>query len=705
MPFLKSKKIQKIIPLILIILFNTFFYFLFRTLDKANQTWDSAGHIALTIRITENLKKFSIGESTIYEIFTESNYYPPLFHFIVGFLNLIFGYNQEVQLFWIFLSFIISLVVFYLLLKEFGFSDKVSYLTIFIYSLFPLVADQYRTFHLESPLILFILTSFYYLKKSKNYLNFKYTVLFFIFLAGTQLIKWYGFLYLIVPSIYFLIEGLKNTKNRKIVLKNILISLLIFLALCLPWYLLNFREIVLLSSLFSRGELDDLTLISQGEGIWYYLKASVAFGTYFVPTILGFVGLLALYLKNKKYSLLLLLQILIVYSFFTNIENKNLRYVFGLYTIWAFLIAYLIDILNKKWLEITVLCYLILGFLISSFNQFKSYSSDSNIWSYVFAGPAYDWYASDPKVYSYNSYKAPVEEIIDFIIRDAEIQNISDIGISPLVDTNNISVATLEMFIARKETKNLYLPAPYFQFTPFKSDYEILKFFRDKNASYVLVPENPGPDGIRNKKALVQSIDFMKNRSSEYFELIKKIDILDNSIEIYRIKTPENQIKLNNCVLETNISDKTYEISPLSSLLFFTGKFSISGVEKNYYNDNLYMLEATNYSLENKFFKFENLPQEGYTVCQRLGTKLRVKKEIAKSLLQDTKSCGDKTCQTVTHYKFNIENTLENSNILYDSNFFLGSSIIEKQLKSFKVVPLYENEYKLIDEIYSEKNK
>lgn len=702
MPILKNKQFQKLLPLIFIILLNIFFYFIYRLLDKSNQAWDSAGHIALTIRISENLKSFAAGNSTLYEIISESNYYPPLFHFIVGFLNLMFGYNQEIQLFWIFLSFILSLIVFYFLLKEFGFSEKVSLGTISIYSMFPLVADQYRLFHLESPLILFLLLSFYFLKKSKNYLNFKNTLLFFIFLAFVQLIKWYGFLYLVVPGVYFLFEGLKSPKNRTLIAKNIFISLIVFLLICLPWYLVNIRDIVLLSSLFSRGEVDDLVLISQGEGVWYYLKSSVAFGIYLLPTILGFIGLIALYFKSKKFTILLLLQVLIIYSFFNNIENKNLRYIFGLFAIWAFLISYLLEYMNRQWLNLIVYSYIILGFLISSFNQFKPYSSDTKMWGFIFAGPVYDWYESDPSVYSYKSYRAPIQEMFDFIIADAKNSGIKDIGISPLIDSGNVSVATLDMFVAKQKNENLYLPAPYFQFTPFKSDYEIIRFFRDKNVSYVLVPENVGPEGIRNKKALIQASDFMKNRSQEYFEFIKRYDILDNSIEIYRVKTPENQVKLNTCVLEKETTSKNYQVSPLASLLFFTGKYSYENTVKPYSKDNLYMLEVTNYTFENKDMLIDNLPKEGFTVCHRLGTKLRLKQEISNSLLNDPNSCGDRPCQTVTHIKINLENPEEKSEIVYSLDDFVGADAIEKGLKNLKIIPLYEKEYSILEDFYNQ---
>ena len=698
-----SKKLSSHLPLIFLLILQTVFYFVFRFLDKSYQTWDSAGHISLSIRLAEHLKSFYLGTgSTLYDIVSESNYYPPLFHFLVALLNLFFGYDVYLQLFWVFLTFLISLVVFYLLLLELKFSQRLALSAVVIYSLFPLVANQSRLFHLESALILFILLSYFFLKKSDCFTNSKYSLLFFLSFSALQLTKWYGFLFLVVPGIYALILGFQKKSNQAKIIKTLLWGILLTGIVVLPWYLVNYNEIKLLSSIFATGEVDDIKNLYSLDNLFFYFKSASVYGTFLLPLVVSFIGWV-IFLKTKtKYALLFTIQFLIVYLVFTFIANKNLRYIFGLHLYFAFLIAFFVDYLNKQWLSYLIYGYLCLGFLVSGFNQFKPFSEDTKVWGYLFSGPLLEWYESNPTTYSYQTTHLPVKEILKFIIDDASKNGIDDIGITPLVDSEKMSTSTLQMVRDEMQNKNIYLPVPYYQFTPFKSDYEILKFFRDKNVSYVLVPEVVGPKALRNKQALDQAVDFMKSRSGDWFEPIKKYEYGENTFQIYRVRDQGNTVILNKCVQELNVTQASYNVAPLTSLFLLTGNYSFQNITKNFEPGNIYMLELTNYSLTNKTVSLNNLPKEGFTVCDRLGTLLRIKKEIYASIFENNKSCGNTSCSQVTHNKFNLENLAEKLEIVYNKNYFIGTTPLEKFLKDSKVIPLYEKEYNELKDAFGE---
>jgi hypothetical protein len=693
-------------PLTFLILFQLLIYFVFRLLDKSYQTWDSAGHIGLTIRLTEHYKSFfSGGASTLHDIITESNYYPPLIHLQTSFLNLIFGYNTQIMLFWIFVVFLISLIVFYKLLLELNFSKKLAFSAVFIYSLFPLVADQARLFHLESPMILAILLCYLLLLRSKNFSSPKYTFAFFLAFAGLQLIKWYGFLYLVVPVLYVLYKAFIVEKNYSKVLVNCSIGSVVFLVLALPWYIINFKELTLLSKLFSTGEFDDPKVKYSVANIFFYLRGTMIYQTFLVPFVFFVTGLALYFKKNRKIGILLIAHCLLIYVVFTLIENKNQRYIFGLNLVFAFGIAYLIEQINRKWVTYFVFGWALLGFFVSSFNNFKVNGMEAKAWGIIFTGPFYDSYQKDPKVYAYKPYKPPIDDVFKFIVSDANMQGIEDIGITPLVDYVKVSSATLEMVRGQQAYDKLYMPVPYYQFEPFKSDYEILKFLRDKNVSYVIVPEYSGPDGLRNKRALEQSINFMRYRSGNWFELIKTFENNDNDLQIYRIKKITPSFAINTCqeIHDTEGGDVTVE--PLASLVLFTGNFAFSNIYKPYEQGTLNIAELTNYSLEPKTIEVVGLPKEGFSICHRMGTKLKIKSEVAKALMENTSACGATTCNRVVHTKLNIENTDEKSEVVYMVEDFVGRTGMDKFLRKAKFVPFYEDEYKLEDEVFVEYNK
>lgn len=688
--------------LLLLILFHIVCYLIFRHLNVAYQTWDSAGHMSLSIKFTEMFLDFIVGgDVSLYSIITESNYYPPLVHLIVGVLNIVFGYNSFFQLFFIFLIFLCTLVALYYLILLVGFEEKIAFYTVFFYSLFPIIADQSRLFHLEHPMILTILLSLIFLKKSENFTKFWPVIFFYISFSAGQLIKWYSFLYLVVPVLFLLYKAFIVDKRYILILRNIVIGSVIFSLIAFPWYLINFNDIRLFSSLFSSGELDDPKIMFSFENIFFYFRSILVYHTYFVPFLFSLTGGIWFFLRYKSpLKNLLLVQILLIYVIFTFIENKNSRYVIGIDLALAFFISYLytkISNLNLKKIIVSIALFI---FLFSSFNTLTSNTSEARAWGVLMSGPFYEFYNLAPATYSYRPYRPDLSLIYSKVLEDSKGTYLRDIGIMPLIDSEDIATSTLELYRAQNRFENIYLAPPYYVFRLFESDFEIIKFMRDKGVNYILVPDYIGPEGLRNYKALNQTKDFIINRGSDWFEKIDTFNYLNNSITIYKMKSLGLDLQINECKTS---SEQTLSlvVEPLSTINVYTPTMEFNNISFTYIPDTLQIIRILNTSEQPQRIDIYKLPDAGYTYCQILGTKPKSYEEVSDAILFNEDSCGDSVCKSVKEAIFpNISST--NPSIKdYDLRSFYKNPI-DKALKNLRFLPLYEKEYDIREEILLE---
>ena len=318
--------ISKIFPnkyhlyLALLILLQLIFYIVFVVIDKSLPTWDSAGHIGLGFRTAFYVKNLVAGveEHTLKGLMQLSDYYPPFMAFFGAAVALVVGYNYHILLFTQFIFFALLLVYMYKLINLYTKDEKVAFISTVVFSLFPQVVDQTHYYHLDIPLVLFLLMATYYLLKSQNFAKYKETVLFFIFFAFSQLIKWYGFLFLIVPVMCCLIKGFvsrDNVKNKITRFLNILSSSFVFIVIAIPWYVLNWKSLLSFTQIFSVGESDDpLSFIGQ---LLYYPGNTIGFMTLFIPFVLIFVGLYMRFMSNKKIGTLEFFYVFVPYITFS----------------------------------------------------------------------------------------------------------------------------------------------------------------------------------------------------------------------------------------------------------------------------------------------------------------------------------------------------------------------------------------------------
>jgi len=699
----ESLKYKKLLKYLLI--FQTLFYVLFRILDKSHQTWDSAGHIALAIKFSQLYKTLLTDPgNSIYTILTTSFYYPPLMHMLIAPLSLLFGKSSLVFLIPIFLLFLLSIYLTYKIIVLLKFSPKLAFLTSFFYSLFPIVADQARLFHIEIPMLVLILLGCILLIKSDSLKNSKHIYLFFVVLGLGQLLRWFTALFLLVPFLYVLHNAVFVQKRFKEILPKLLLGSVIFFAVWIPWYFPNFKLMRLVGGWFAEGEADDPQVLLSLENIFFYLRSFFDTTVFLIPMLGVFVGTYMLLKNNRKLFFWLSLNFGLLYIVFTCIQNKNSRYLIAFLIPFAFLISYGVTKIKRKAYTLVLVPFIFIGFLFTSFTSTEPLSSQSKFWGTLLTGPFRIELYKLPKMYAYSSTKNPVEEVLNYIYTDAKAQNINPVGVVSLIDQVTMSSSTQELVRLQIGLDDMYFATPYFKKAPFESNYSLMTYYRNKDVSYVIVPKSGvGPDNLRHYDVLVRGVDFMASAENVWYEPIKTIDLEDNQVVIYRRRVFNPEFPVGTCrnFYQVPGGNLTLPVAPLSSLVFFTGSFEYLGVRKDFDPETLQVLEVSNLSGDPKLslVTVSNLPQEGFTVCHRMGNELKVQKEFYLALLSDATSCGTGICKYLDHTKVSPD-VIEQK--LYSLADFIGEDTGERVLKALKALPLYEEVYTLKNDIIYE---
>lgn len=681
--------------LTLLIVFHVLFFSIFQILNKNYQTWDSAGHIGLSYRMADGIKGLISKEDTISvsSFLKISNYYPPFVQMIGSFFSLLLGYKSIFLLTETLIFFIISIVFVYkisfLLTKD----KKISFLTTVIYSFFPQVVDQSHYFHLDIPLTALVLMSIYFLFISDNFKNFFPTILFFIFFSFIQLTKWTGFIFLVVPVIavlnkVFSRNNVSSDNDNKIkIIRNIIIGSIVFLALVIPWYYVNWKELIAQVKVFSVGESDDPQ--NFFASILYYPSNSISHQIMLLPFVLIFFSFIYQIKNNWKRGLGITLNILVPWLLFVFISNKNLRYTLPLTPLLAYLIAdLLINVFENKNTKFKIFTFFTIFYLVSAslFLSFIRLDKENPILkpiSIFFTGPRYSaWYYYGTSFYAYKPYKYPVDKVLSFIYQDANEKE-KAFGVAVLVDSEEMSAAMLEMVRMELGYRNMYMPVPYFQFVPFESDDTIEAFFNETDSKYVITSTNIGPEGLRNYLALKQATEYL-NSDRSVFEKIKEFRVFkdsnkspfnlnpDETISIYKRKSSfiREDKPVDGCRFGAGINDgvETIKLSKDHTYVFYTGHFAIQDkVWKNYEKGVMYVVQIEN-TIHESLLDVHNLPKSGSSFCSIKGLNHDLTKDIEEILTGEDKCGKGVRCHKVVHVKWNVgDPNVEISE--YTSNF------------------------------------
>lgn len=682
-----KSKLQKFLSskwhkyLLLLIFFHTIFFVSFRILNKNYQTWDSAGHIGLSYRIANEIKRYSSGVegASVSSIMKVSNYYPPFVQLIGAVISLAFGYKSIFLLIETFLFFVLSIIFTYKLAYLLTKDQKKSFLTAAIYSLFPQIIDQSHYFHLDIPLTALVLMAIYFLLISDRFKKIFPTITFFVLFSFIQLTKWTGFVFILTPLLIVMFQAFqevrKSKDSRKIyrVLGNFFVGSVLFFILVLPWYYVNWRELIAQVKVFSVGESDDPTNLWQS--LLYYPLNAVSHQIMFLPFVLTFISMIRIIRRDRKKGLVILFNILVPWLVFVLISNKNLRYTLPLMPLVAYLNADILLAFPKnikigaKLASIFTLVYLALA---SSFLSFFSLQKESPILmpiSIFFTGFRYKaWYYYGTSFYSYKSYRYPVDKILKYIYEDAN-EAVQAIGVANLVDSEGMSAATVELVRIEEGYNNIYLPVPYFQFEPFKSDEDIKAFFYETGVGYVITSTDPGPEGLRNYSALKQATEYLEKNDDMFVEVRdfsidkskKKLSFKlspDETITVYKKRSSSTltEVPVDGCKFGAGMDDgiETINLSPNHTYVFYTGHFAIQDkIWRDYKKGVLYVVQIEN-TVHESLLDVHNLPKSGSSFCSMEGLNKDFSGDIKKILTEDNQ-CGEGTrCNEVVYVKWSV---------------------------------------------------
>lgn len=653
--------------LIILLAFHIFIFTVFQILDQSNQTWDSAGHIGMSYNIAEQFKALFAGQINIVDFYKTSDYYPPFVQTLGAVSALMFGYNSELLLVLSLLFFIIAIIFVYIDVKILAQNSKIAFISAFIFSLFPQIFEQSRIFHLDLPLIALLLIAGYFYLKSVHFTKTIYSILFAVFFSLVQLTKWYGFIYLLIPLVMALIFNFAYVKqNIKKVVLNMSLMGLIVAVIALPWYIINYQKIAEYSSIFASAEIDDPTDLLSLNTLIYYPQRILSHQIFLLPFMLVLVSLIAnAFKKQKKRFITILLSTLFPIIIFTLIGNKNLRYVLPLTPIFAYLIADLLFkeeykdkliVIGQKLLASVLFVYMLFAFFFTSFNQIKPQSNSLNLIGTIFSWPYNDVWYYEPTLYSYGNEYWQVKEIWKYIQEDSNNFEES-FGVTPLLDKKNFSLATFELIRRENRFKKAFVPVPYFQFEPFKTNQEILDYYKKNDVRYVLVSDDPGPVGLRNYSVLKQMNTFMLSRKNIYYEKIKSFDMPDSSqVHVFK-KLPDgktltyqiNTVCKSDAGIDTGI--ETIKLVPNHTYVFFTGHYAFDKYIGNFEEGLLYIVQIENIPHQSNFDVY-NLPHTGTGMCIYDDLDIDLSEAIKRPLIEPN-NCGV-DCQKVVHVKWRV---------------------------------------------------
>ena len=205
------------------------------------------------------------------------------------------------------------------------------------------------------------LLSFAYLMLlySKKFSNTNYTLLFGLVSGIGMLTKWTFFFYLLVP-IYFHLPKKFSFK----IIKNLILGLFLSLIIFVPWYIAN-SDVVIPELLFATKSQGDPSVWTI-PGLLFYFKIIIKDYNYLLVFFIA-----SLFAKKKRQNYLLI-NIAVIYLFFTYLDNKDYRYIVPMYLFISIYAAANLDFIKKINLYYFLpLCLIFPMFMMESYGYYE----------------------------------------------------------------------------------------------------------------------------------------------------------------------------------------------------------------------------------------------------------------------------------------------------------------------------------------------
>jgi len=509
-------------------------WFIFK--DTRPPAWDQSTHLILSLM-------YSRGSS----ILLTSNYYPPLFHVISAPLSS--SYDISICINFVFLA--ILLFSIYGIGKTL-FNREVGLLSALIISFYPFLIAIQRDFLLDFSLVSIISLSLYFLFKTENFKNTKYSILFGVSVGCALLIKWTAIFFLIAPVIWVLWQSIKEKKRcdycNKIIKNDIITKN--FYNFCSERHKNKFtkegisffkKEYNFFFFFFSSLLTSGVWYIAHPDIISIMLKAQHRYGViegeasplsvasfshyfsainiqvFFFFSILSLIGLiLLLWNGDKDKKILIGLSLLFPYLVFSLTYNKDVRYTIPILIFISLISAnWIINLKHKNVKKVIIAIVLVIGLLQTSTITFGVPDISSNYYPNSITPRQEDWQVNNV-----------LNTITDTLPKDLDHRPL----IVVLPDHSLVNGLTYTYYTILREESYLiynsaYLPKGYIQNIISDVDYVVYKrgghiagstYEKQVNASYKVFEEKKG-DFV-----LISVFDLPDNSKLELYQSLEK---------------------------------------------------------------------------------------------------------------------------------------------------------------------------------------
>lgn len=336
---------------------------------------DEHAYLDMAVKFHGILQNTSV--DSISQIINVNRTRQPLYGVFLAIPLLLFGldHTYKIALWMNYFLYITTIIGIYFLGKEF-LSKRASFLAAFIYAFYGFPLFYLHFTYSETATTTFIVLSLLFLAKSKNFSVIKYSVLFSIFFALGNLIRWVVPIFTAGPimlSFFIALVQVVRRKGKKA--KNIIISLIVVFAIgVLPvlflFYIPNF-------SFFSQYIISQQQAAPEWMTQWFGAEYSQAFSIHSMKfyfnilsqqTVFFFglfvIGVIYSLYRRQKY-LFFLTGFFVSYAVFTfGGVLKFDRYIVPIYPMMALLSAVVFDeIKNRKVNSLLVILTIIIGSL------------------------------------------------------------------------------------------------------------------------------------------------------------------------------------------------------------------------------------------------------------------------------------------------------------------------------------------------------
>lgn len=325
--------------LIILLIFHLIVNIIWIKINNSPPAWDEAKHTWISLEFLHSFQSLTSGNFSLKEFLLPfSDAYGPSIRLFTGFLLFVFGPSIKLAQFVGTITFLLSILMTYLLGKIIFKNEWIGLLAAFIFSFYLVIYDNSRWLLLDIGMVFFILLSIYWLIKSNFFEDKKYSLFTFLSFSLVALTKLQGLIYFIFPFGYSLVLIIKNKKLYRF--RKIILGAFGFLSLVSLWILPNMRNIIEYYFIAVKAEpFADPTNLFDPTTWFHYLKLFIDYEIGFF-VFLFFLVSLFYYLKSKaNLKVFTLFFIAFYYVLFTLFPNKDMRYLFPVLPFTALVFA------------------------------------------------------------------------------------------------------------------------------------------------------------------------------------------------------------------------------------------------------------------------------------------------------------------------------------------------------------------------------